>query len=275
MFERECEMTWDEFKAWIGEGLNEPRRWLFRGHRDQEWTLTSRFHREAPAVGMDLKQFLSVILPEVYHQLSSDLDVEFDLRKFHGQVSLLSILQHHGFPTPLLDWTYSPYMAAYFGFREVNSRSPSSDAIKIFVFEYMAWYEEFGNNAEILQDAPYVFFIKPLARYNPRLINQKGAFTFSNVGRLEDHFVDSEEFPGAFLPKVIRIPVSERPRAIRELDMMGVNDRALFPGMDGSCTGLRSRFFSPDTVGPTPSQRMDDVLKLLNVTAGESGGTGA
>ena len=34
--------------------------------------------------------------------------------------SHMTYLRHHGFPSPLLDWTLSPYIAAFFAFNEAH-----------------------------------------------------------------------------------------------------------------------------------------------------------
>ena len=47
-------------------------------------------------------------------------------------------LRHHGFPSPLLDWTRSPYVAAFFAFRQ---RPVNSDD-GVAVFSYLEYFGE-------------------------------------------------------------------------------------------------------------------------------------
>jgi hypothetical protein len=55
---------------------------------------------------------------EVVKTVTTDYDV-FSLGGTFGRTpgyEYMAYLRHHGFPSPLLDWTRSPYIAAYFAF---------------------------------------------------------------------------------------------------------------------------------------------------------------
>ena len=139
--EAELQVTWDQF----GLGIRELRRrhaakrvsrpLLFRGQRDAAWGLQTTLERRGkrnmllrdyysvicrikPQIEAftkehwDIPDFLSVMrLLEDYDSFSLDLDNG----NFPGQQYMV-YLRHHGFPSPLLDWTRSPYIAAYFAF---------------------------------------------------------------------------------------------------------------------------------------------------------------
>lgn len=112
--------SWSDFNEWH-ESLN--GNWGFRGQGDFEWLLHPTLDRAVEVVGggvnfsyvthVDRQATEDLLLfkfKQRAHQYVRHPPVDEDL------VSWLALMQHHGVPTRLLDWTRSPYVAAYFAF---------------------------------------------------------------------------------------------------------------------------------------------------------------
>ena len=128
--------TWDEFERQLKDiRLNHTSRFfplLFRGHSDSCWSLDTTLDRSKHE-GMkfdDYYRIVSSIHPEVetltgntwsipeYRDIVAlvqdydKLSVELTFGR-NPAYDYMAYLRHHGFPSPLLDWTRSPYIAAY------------------------------------------------------------------------------------------------------------------------------------------------------------------
>lgn len=87
---------------------------VFRGHADEKWTLSTTLERTADRYNFPksfLKNREDAILNHfqrrAHHFIASP-------PPFESRLEWLSILQHHGAPTRLLDFTHSFYVAAFF-----------------------------------------------------------------------------------------------------------------------------------------------------------------
>ena len=88
--------------------------------------------------------------------------------------------QHYGLATPLLDWTGSPFIAAFFALHEIPFLKPSDVDLSNGSFSIFALnrYAIIQKADEIkLNEAMNIKVIEPLTDDNPRLVNQNGIFT--------------------------------------------------------------------------------------------------
>ena len=157
-----------------------------------------------------------------------------------------NLVQHHGYPTPLLDWTYSPYVAAFFAYRGITNRGAASvDAqskVRIHVFDQFQWKSDWNQIFMLLFAGPHLSIGEFMAIENERMIPQQAASTLTNLDDIETYIREKETAGKKYL-WAIDLPTRERKMVVQELSYMGITASSLFPGLDGACEELRERNF--------------------------------
>jgi hypothetical protein len=239
---------WNAFESEI-QAIQEkypPPRLLFRGQSDSEWSLTTTLER-AGCAGMSFSEYYHLTVARIRHAVETFTEVNWDvpdpdrrleesfldreLFPYHRFPSVefyryMAYLRHHGFPSPLLDWTYSPYVAAFFAFRE-----PMAAAQKRSIYVYCETPEGHKGGAvgetTMRQIGPYV-------RSHRRHFRQQSDYTIcatfdENFGwRFHPHEpVFGNRGEQDFLWK-FNLPSAERVKVLRLLNDYNLNAFSLF-----------------------------------------------
>jgi hypothetical protein len=257
---REQTITWKEFKLLVGDHIaakRGPR--MCRGQSNSSWSLVTSFHRKRN--GLTLATYFS-LLPDLADWIGSIEARHIEVADPEIRGSFLAYLQHNGFPTPLLDWTLSPYIAAYFAFSEINDIEPQTDDVSIFVFDHPSWVSSWKQTYDYFVADPHVTILKPKAMGNLRQLNQQGLlYTFTNVDDIQQHITLHEKAKRQIYLSKYRLSVKERPIAMVELEAMGINAFTLFGKADGICRWFKEAVFRSDQVGKGPTERLSEFLK--------------
>ncbi len=227
--------NWLEFKEFVGR--LRPESFVFRG-QSKPWPLRTAFHRTNRS---DLIPFIDRDMPKLNDHLSSKLKHLYDLSDPTMNASFWALAQHHGYPTPLLDWTYSPYVAAYFAFQGVSPDRVDGN-VRIFLLT-QKWREKGYSPFYITHSYPLVMLTDPISLHNDRSVPQQSLMMVSNMDDIEAFIKWHESIDDDVYLRAIDLPISDRKRALRELRFMGIGAGSLFPGIDGTCQDLKERFF--------------------------------
>lgn len=304
--------TWDDlYQFYIERFSGRHKQWIFKGHADVDWHLRTTLERAFIhyfGESIDGKgEKREARMDQMYHKISKEgvgaekrpfTDIEKGLlrdfkRKCHhhfqdvppdsNTLEWLTVMQHHGAPTRLLDFTYSFFVALYFAVEDGERESavwaidsPSLSAMNADLFEdpkEKAAYSCLTKaTTRIGQEQFFTRFFWELAmprvdvlnayRQNQRLIIQQGVFLCP--GDISVPFGDNlhallkgRAAHDNFIKLCLRMSPEERRTILRHLHRMNITRATLFPSLDGFAKSLTNLLIFPDILRP----EIDKVCK--------------
>ena len=228
---------------------------LYRGQADSTWELSTTLEREGYG-GWSVLEYTELtysVAPKIEIFAGRKWDMP-PLEPNHDEVRTGTrgalprvlnypfwvYLRHHGFPSPLLDWSLSPYVAAYFALHEKVT------AERAAVFAYIE-HPRLGKVGGCRQPLISTFTNEVAA--HPRHFLQQCRYSIAtkSIGTLMSFCPHSEIFneerEDQDLLFKIELPRQERLEALRELQLFNISHYNLFQGEDALVRQLAMECF--------------------------------
>lgn len=258
--------SWRELKNFLSSFNS---NWIFRGQTDYKWKLESAidrvsFNTELPNQKYLFEQFCIIHFKRNPHLYSEKFNTQSNFQ-------VLSLLQHYGSPTRLLDFSTSPYVAAFFAANNsendgsiyaINSFELLSTTNYLFGTKYDDGSDEMNNlkktdgisNDDVFkvlvlgsEQRKFVELVQPFFLFD-RMIQQNGAFlcqgdinnSFEENLKSNYEFLSSLENPNPYYK--IKIKHEWKAEIIRDLFSMNISSATLFPDIEGYLKSLKNKF---------------------------------
>jgi hypothetical protein len=221
---------------------------LFRGHSNSEWKLTTTLDRVAKKdllfseyyqlicgrMGPEVKTFAGGDVPEYAESVwkkfaDRELLINFEFPPM-DLYRYMVYLRHFGFPSPLLDWSRSPYVAAFFAFRD----EPVSGVTYRSIYAYCKTKP--GGVVGLAVGEPTIHPIGPYVQSHQRHFRQRCDYTicarfdttyeqwrFDSDQKVIDNRRPNQDYLWKF-----DVPSTERENVLRMLNDYNLNAFSLF-----------------------------------------------
>lgn len=274
----ECKTAEEAFRLLLDLAQQERRDVYFRGLQNEAYTINSTFsrHTNFPHAMTDtLETMVNHFTDSV---LSTGKTLPFSRTDRRAK---LEYARHYGLPSPLIDWSFSPYVSMFFAFNGVNATGGGRSVIyALDVQELSELYasavstdrsgkQDLARFHEardsFLPDRPFLdgyppdqlFFLKHPALWNVRMTRQMGAFLYDtlNYSRLGaasleafveqtplSHRRERNEVPLYALRK-ITVPHSEARSVFKHLALAGITGTRLLDDYEGAVADVINAYY--------------------------------
>lgn len=218
----------DSFEAFLKHALSVEDFPVYRGMSNIDFPLIPRLGRAdtaelARSFGNDLFELEKTVVGQFKAGSIPYLDSTPS-----NEWEWLCVMQHHGSPTRLLDWTLSPLAAAFFALRHVGSqRQPNTTAV-VYGLKAPNDLLSIGSGINPWQHDRVEFF--PAPHISRRVTAQQSYFSFHPNPRLPFNTDDLIQ---------IAIPVPAQARIAYLVSRLGFRETTMFPGLDSINDAIR------------------------------------
>lgn len=232
--------------------------WAFRGQTDASWRLWPTITRELQNRNVNPQYWtrqehrnIRIFQRKAIHFLDKVPEIT-DIFRW------MAIMQHHGAPTRLLDFTWSPYVAAFFALESATSNS-AVWAINTLISGSQSFGPKLPKGNEVpspqkalqyygFESVDDVAMGEPFFK-NQRLIAQSGTFAcpFDLTRPIDETLGQRENMIAKFVLKGPQL----RLEALNQLYRMNITHATLFPDLDGLARSLRYELESHYLYDPT------------------------
>jgi len=241
--------------------LNElPNHYIYRGHSDSEWKLESTLERVlgqkwSAENARKFEDYSYNAFKSKYHIYNSSEHAPI------SKLSWLSVMQHYGVPTRLLDFTESPYVALYFVLETYNPLLKKN--FSIFAIDYTAvmdnsidfikkkdtQFSETRNSIQFQKDKIFdevvdrfsydILWVTEPTEFNARMDRQSGTFLISgNREKTIDSLIHSGLYDKCNMLKFI-IPYNLYENVYALLRKMSVNSKSIYGDLSGLAKAVK------------------------------------
>jgi hypothetical protein len=240
--------SWDEFTRGAAD-LNLRAApfdmYAFRGQANRTWSLAPSLTRGVSRLSLKAAQgiereALIEFKRQAHLYLPANILLETQAFKDDEVLGWWTLMQHHRAPTRVLDWTRSPFVAAYFAVEQEPEQDGAVWCVRLPEL-HEAIYQKFQTGPEPPNHQPAYWkperrpaiYFAQRARETDRMAAQQGTFSVSTVLTADhaDILSDALKQPAHFFKIVI--PAQLKWSFLERLVHMNVTARALFPGIDG------------------------------------------